>query len=91
MTDYVSNSYTASADWQEDDLVTDTDNPRPNITITNDDDTNAINIKLNSNLSDTIVVKAGETFTLYVPVIKIFYQAAAGTPAFRVLSDRENE
>lgn len=90
MTDYLSRDYTADETWQDDELVSDTDNPLANITIINDDDTNSISVKLNSNLNDAITVKAGEVITLILPVVRIFYRATAGTPALRVVSDGES-
>jgi hypothetical protein len=83
---YISNEHTASNGWQTIEFADD----YRNITISNDDDTDALNVKLNDMSNDTIVIKAGEVIALAVHVTRYFYQAAAGTPVFRVMCDGTN-
>lgn len=87
MSKYISKEYTASSAWAEEALVTDRDNPLKNITVSNDDSSNSLNIKLNDMSNDTLIVKAGEVISLLTIVDKIFYNADAGSPAFRVVCD----
>lgn len=87
---YIAKSYTAGSDSVEVALAPDIGDAYDSITISNDDDTDQVNIKLNDESNDAIPVKAGESITVYTKVFKLFYQAAAGTPAFRVVCDGRN-
>lgn len=87
-TDYFASRVTnATNTWQQ---VTLADEPKrgfKSVVVINDDETLELSIRLNDMDADIIPLPAGESIGLEKNVWRLFYYAASGSPAFRVVAD----